>query len=437
MSGLAVVPDWHADESLYSWAASYHALFGRASSRGTGLILFASAHASKERDAPGDLHHFVAQTSHLAGSVESLLKERTRAGLYLLFSRDKEAALARGMSVGWRVALGMAASGFDPVNRLKYCPECTKQDVMNSGFSRWRMKHLYPGCWLCTEHFIPLVECNVLGQEWILPSDTISDSSAGVPPKDRPIVAMAHLANLCQSLIMADSLDLEAMRALAHVQLRERGITGWGKPLSDRRLATWFRGTQLSLWLQHREDMIGTLADGLWIYRLLRKRNGDHPLRWLIFWSALEADIDPAALARRIGSPFVEPHWSPDGQGLIWSTRAAGVPTDLSLRLSEGADLRQLITENQGSSRAVRKSAVGSFGHTPRELKNRESARQRLTDSTLAIQNYLASRPGCSRNDVLQHCKVHTEWLRRHAPQTLESLLPAPASTLRAQLSLF
>ncbi|TBO29297.1 hypothetical protein EYS42_12870 [Aquabacterium lacunae] len=441
MSKLTIVPDWHKDETLYSWAAAFHAIYGNRSARTTGLTLFGASHACKERDAPRDLHHFVQVTGDSLGTIEQLLRQRTRAGQYLLFANPERqslvhAAIRSGAAVGWRVMLGMAASGLDPLSRLRYCPVCAKEDQQVVDLPRWRWTHQLLGNWICTAHQRPLVEVDLLRYEWELPADQhTTPSSKALSSND--LHALTHISQLSVNIASCDRLDIAEVRQLAFSQLRERGVTGWGHPLSQDRLASWFQASELSRWLARHDGPPSGLADGKWIYRLLRSRSGDHPLKWLLFWSSLEHDTPAEVVARRMVSPSMEPHWDIDGQGAIWATTPNRLPQSFARQLSDGVSIRSLVEGMQGSARSVRTAASENFGCAPRALKDKQRSQLHLEQARAALNTFIGDHPGCTRNDVLQRCKAQTEWLRRRHPDELERLLPPPARTTSRQRVLF
>jgi hypothetical protein len=101
-ASLACIPDWRADETLYSWVAGFHVTYGNGSANDTAQLLFGTRHASKERDAPNDLHYFVKKTRGELGNVRSVLLTRTPIGLFAPFlPASRQQALAdRILGVG-------------------------------------------------------------------------------------------------------------------------------------------------------------------------------------------------------------------------------------------------------------------------------------------------------------------------------------------------
>lgn len=82
---LSFIPAWRGDESLYSWASSFHKTCGNGSHRDTGILLFGAAHACKERDAPTGIPHFVHATDGNLGNLPELLRTRCSVGLFIPF----------------------------------------------------------------------------------------------------------------------------------------------------------------------------------------------------------------------------------------------------------------------------------------------------------------------------------------------------------------
>ena len=433
MAALAFVPDWHGDETLYSWCARFHLVCGNGSARRTSAVLFGGEHAVRERDAPLHMAYFVDATQGALGSVESILRTRTAVGLYWPFMHPRRREHLRHEfegkpSSGWVTRIGMPASALAPRD-LRYCDECVIDDCTTAGIPRWRLAHQLTCAHVCLDHGTPLRMLKHKASTWLLPPRIQAPIARGTddrfpPVADRALHRLAHLASKCIGL---EAIDIERIRCAVLHRLRASGIACWQFPVDQARLAEWFRTTDLARSLLDVQSSPVHLALGLWVHALLRRRREEHPVLWLLLWCATHADESLEALT----SGFVEPSacpviWDEHGQGCLWSNPRFALPPNVMDRIVRAGSLKRAASELGISVFTLRRhlELEGCHGGLFFGRVRASLQRQEAID---VIRDYVARHPGCSRTAVHRECKAAVAWLDRNAKDDLVRLL----STIR------
>lgn len=437
---LAFVPDWHGDESLYSWVASYHETYGNGSHRDTGILLFGAAHACKERDAPPGISHFVSATGGHLGSLPELLRKRCSIGLFIPFLTPAKrtlflARVEAANGPGWVATLGMSASGLSPSSHLRYCESCIDEDLANTRLPRWRRPHQLAASWICLEHSRLLKTTVHRSFTWVLPNRSIGEYLQAYPTPAQYEVLL-KLSGLAQFAAFQPHLDLGAIRQSALCELRQQGVSSWSHPLSKERLTSWFCASPLAAWLKTAQTPESSLAAGTWIHDLLRGRRGDHPLKWLILWVALFSHEQEASIQRRFSSPWSEPQWDFLGQSSLWIGDPDGLPSDIShviLGAETLADAAQKLGLTVGALRD-RLERIGGSGGSFRQGRQKPLLRVQAVNS---IHSFIASRPGCTLRDIHRECKAAVSWLRANSPEDFAAATQKLQADSRKQMRLF
>ncbi|WP_462389797.1 TniQ family protein [Acidovorax sp. Q11] len=352
-TALAYLPSWRGDETLYSWAAGFHAVLGNGSARDTGALLFDAEHACREHDAPSNLHRFVELTNGSLGDVHTLLRTRCPLSLYFPFLSKERRKLMHDKVLGsgianWRVHFGMPASSLGAANTLRFCDDCVREDLATWGLPRWRLPHQLVGSWMCTQHHRMLRGVQAMSSKWAIPTDRCSTAQPQAPG-DLCAESIYRLAQFVECVRHARALDIDAIRQATLTGLRERGIARWTHPLDRELLARWFVGTPLASWLKIQGDSRNALASGNWIYGLLRNRRENHPIKWMLLWCSLFSEQEGAALAQRFLQPHTTPWWEPNGQGCLWEACGSSVPVDIQ-QLIEHSDTLETAAHSLGVS---------------------------------------------------------------------------------------
>jgi len=157
------LPKPFAGETLYSWCARYHRLNGSNNPRATSRQLFGHPTAGLRPELPFHLGNFQHNTNHNLGCLDDLLVQRTILGFYRPFLSSRGMAeigqhLANGNSVAARALLGLSKDGQATRSLLRFCPECTKEQLAAYAISWWRTEHLWPSIAICQKHGCLLVQ---------------------------------------------------------------------------------------------------------------------------------------------------------------------------------------------------------------------------------------------------------------------------------------
>jgi hypothetical protein len=438
-ASLAYIPDWRADETLYSWVAGFHATYGNGSTTDTAALLFGARHACKERDAPTNLHHFVKATGGELGDVRSVLLTRTPIGLFAPFlSAPRQQLLAdrlRGAEgAGWRTLCGMPASCLGDPLALHYCEACVAEDVSTWGWPRWRLPHQLVGAWICLDHGCVLKTLKSTVWHWHLPP-TEPQGTHTAPLNQRQADGLRRVATLALRLIGAEPLDIGSIRQAVLVGLRDHGVTSWTHPLDESQLASWFAQSPIAAWMGSSNGPWQRLATGTWVHDLLRNRVGDHPLKWMLLWSTLFADEDEVASHRRFIDPGSEPHWDASGQGTIWGASNSSVPPDIQRVITEAATLKDAASALGLTVFSLRKRLT-ELGTSARMFRLDTSFGDRRQRAMETISNYIAGHPTCSRADIHRDCKAAVSWIRANDPASYSLVIEAINSFRSRQMRL-
>lgn len=419
-TSLAYIPSWRGDETLYSWAAGFHAVLGNGSSRDTGALLFGAQHACREHDAPSDLQRFVELTNGRLGDAHTLLRTRCPLGIYFPFLSEERRKLMLDKVCGsgianWGVHLGMPASSLVAANTLRFCDDCVREDLATWGLPRWRLPHQLVGSWMCTKHRRMLTERQVASSRWSIPTDSY-DTVQTYASDSVCAESIYRLARLVEEVYRAAAVDIEAVRQATFAGLRERGIVRWSHPLNKDSLARWFVGTPISNWLRMLGDSRKSLASGSWIYGLLRNRRGDHPIKWMLLWCSLfsEKDEDPT-LVQRFLQPHTTPWWEPTGQGCLWDVRGSSVPADIQ-HLIEQSDSLEAAARSLGISIFSIRKRLLALGTSAGDFRQITRLQRRKEMAVREIHDYIATHPECTRSSIHVNCKAAVSWIRANDP---------------------
>ncbi len=435
------LPDWHRDETLYSWAARWHRLAGGGSARWTAEVLFAVQHACRERAAPASLHQFVAQTDGRLGSVRSVLLGRTKLAAYYPFltssQRQKFDALAgAGAPVAWMTRFGMRASALDDA-ALRWCPECAASDLVSLGMTTWRLFHQLPGAWVCVDHgrVLRSLGPRAARSAWHLPPATATNLQRELEAREAEAIRLQRLASFSASLIGLDAIDLPDLRKLVRSWFTDTGVLTPTKPICPERLARWFGKLALNAALRasgHAAPLLG----GEWIHELLASRSAAHPLKWLLLVAGIDEEV-----AGGLPMDFFRTHDLPvgcdqKGQYLLWAIddRRAGSHV---MQVVQSTSSFEAAARTLGISVLTLRRSLARAGYSAQQhLQTKKVAERRLA-AIEAVHQLIALNGAMSRSDVHRHCKAEVSWLRTHDPQALHDALAQIRSKKSAQLALF
>ncbi|MEO3715501.1 TniQ family protein [Roseateles flavus] len=437
---LPIVPAWHADETLYSWAARYHRLRGAGAVRPVGGLLFDTLHAYKEIEAPTRLHHFCRATGGALGDVRSILLKRTPLAAFVPFlaakQRQRFDVLAQSdQPTAWMTMFGMRASALEQ-RALRWCPDCVREDIATLGMPSWRLTQQLPGSWVCLVHDRPLYKQDVTSAAWHLPPLDI-----GMAPAPRLLStgqcwqSMRTLSALASSLVSAPPVDLQAVRRIVVSALHEQRVLSATKPISAARLCAWFGSTPQARGLRCIAG-VAPLSEGKWIHETLASRRAAHPIKWMLLLSAAFDGKTDCELIEKLHRPTAKVSWDDQGQGLLWhdDDRRAGrivrTATAASVTLAHAA---AELNVSVGTLRIHLRAA--SCNASKQRAAQRQVARR--ASAIREIETFMLEHEACSRRDIYSRCKAATSWLRCHEPAALVALLARKQVCRERQRSLF
>lgn len=289
---------WLRDETFFSLVSRHHQLWGHVTSAQTCQLMFGSARAGVHHDLPNSLGVFAQRTNALLGDVDSIARERTLLNFYAAFAPPDETANAVACMSGASVAhlklrLGILTSRFRANHPLKACPQCMEQDLRETGWAYWHLKHQFPGVWMCTTHQQPLLQSalktnGVERFQWLLPRLADLHSASTKSPGGVACAVLLSLAELIEHLVQSGAFKPLILRALHEVYREEFRARGWiagAASLRIGQIATAFLNyceplrcvPEFASLAQDDEGMATQLG------RLLRpSRSGTHPLRHLL-----------------------------------------------------------------------------------------------------------------------------------------------------------
>jgi hypothetical protein len=289
---------WLRDETFFSLVSRHHQLWGHVTSAQTCQLMFGSARAGVHHDLPNSLGVFAQRTNALLGDVDSIARERTLLNFYAAFAPPDETANAVACMSGASVAhlklrLGILTSRFRANHPLKACPQCMEQDLRETGWAYWHLKHQFPGVWMCTAHQQPLLQSALKANgverfQWLLPRLADLHSASAKSPETASCSLLLSLAELIEYLVQSGAFQPLLLKDLYEVyreEFRSRGWVAGAASLRTGQIATAFFNyceplrciPEFASLAQDEEGMATQLG------RLLRPpRSGTHPLRHLL-----------------------------------------------------------------------------------------------------------------------------------------------------------
>ena len=289
---------WLRDETFFSLVSRHHQLWGHLTSAQTCQLMFGSARAGVHHDLPNSLGAFAQRTNALLGDVDSIARERTLLNFYAAFAPSDETANAVACMSGASVAhlklrLGILTSRFRANHPLKACPQCMEQDLRETGWAYWHLKHQFPGVWMCATHQQPLLQSALKANgverfQWLLPRLADLHSVSTKSPGTASCSVLLSLAELIEHLVQSGAFEPLLLRDLHEVYREEFQTRGWvagAASLRTGQIATAFLSYCEALRCIPEFAALAPDEDGMatQLGRLLRPpRSGTHPLRHLL-----------------------------------------------------------------------------------------------------------------------------------------------------------
>ena len=423
---------WLPEETFFSLVSRHHQLWGHVTAAQTCQLMFGSARAGVHHDLPNSLGAFAQRTNALLGEVDSIARERTLLNFYAAFAPPDETANAVACMSGASVAhlklrLGILTSRFRANHPLKACPQCMEQDLRETGWAYWHLKHQFPGVWMCTAHQQPLLQSALKANgverfQWLLPRLADLHSASTQSPEVASFSVLLSLAGLIEHLVQSGAFKPLMLRDLHEVYREEFRARGWvagAASLRTGQIATAFLSycealrciPEFAALAQDEEGMATQLG------RLLRPpRSGAHPLRHLLLIHWLFGTAQRFELAMKSkgahtqstapktvlpGPPIIDPRMAhlhrliqEEGQSIRKAASLVGVDPQTALIWASKAGIA-ISRRPQKLSTDVRANAI-------RELRKGADKVQ------------VASRAGVSVGTVtrllLSEEKLHADW---------------------------
>ena len=289
---------WLPDETFFSLVSRHHQLWGHVTSAQTCQLIFGSARAGTHHDLPNSLGAFAQRTNALLGEVDSIARERTLLKFYAAFAPQSETENAVVCMSSTSVAhlklrLGILTSRFRANHPLKACPQCVEQDLRETGWAYWHLKHQFPGVWMCTTHKQPLLQSALKANgverfQWLLPRLSELNPASVKPSETASCSMLLSLAELIEHLVQSPAhqpLRLGKLHEIYRRELRQRGWIAGAASLRTGQIATAFLNyceplRRIPEFAALAEDEAGMVTQ---LGRLLRPpRSGTHPIRHLL-----------------------------------------------------------------------------------------------------------------------------------------------------------
>lgn len=289
---------WLPDETFFSLVSRHHQLWGHVTSAQTCQLIFGSARAGTHHDLPNSLGAFSQRTNALLGEVDFIARERTLLKFYAAFappgeSENAVACMSSASVAHLKLRLGILTSRFRANHPLKACSQCMEQDLRETGWAYWHLKHQFPGVWMCTTHKQPLLQSAVKANgverfQWLLPRLSELNPASVEPIETVSSSVLLSLSELIGHLVQSAEHQPLLLGKLHEVYRQELQARGWIAGVASLRtgqIATAFLNYCEPL---RRIPEFASLAEdedgmAMQLGRLLRPpRSGTHPLRHLL-----------------------------------------------------------------------------------------------------------------------------------------------------------
>lgn len=140
------------DETVYSYLARLHGLWGESNHRQTALRWLGKYSASVDQKLPVGL---VALSKSTGIGAYTLLYKHTCFPLFAAYSSDP-IGLKRAMLSGDGKAIAnlsnVSQAGLSRLNASYFCPECLEEDLRAFGVAYWHLEHQFLGVKACIRH---------------------------------------------------------------------------------------------------------------------------------------------------------------------------------------------------------------------------------------------------------------------------------------------
>lgn len=399
-----------------------------------------------------------------AESSTKLLWEQTMAPLFSACLVGRADVIHKAMLVDKGDKVGRSCQlpcfKYHPKLKLKYCPECARENVRRFGVSYWHRSHHIFGVNVCSIHCMALLEIEPTGRSRI--------SHRLLPPTDRESAPSTPENALFAEFACEKLMSLSKGEMLNPISYRrELGHRGYLTPVG--RIRREVLSSELF-------DLLATLTavdtqfrpnakdDFSYISGLLDKHNTQHPAKHLLFsyWLSRKYKVPPPPV-RWNTKPSRAPSAATEAKCLSFLARGISLteitrrtgksqcylkrlaalnsieieskPTKLTferkislLQLARRGFHRNKIADLLSVSAGTVEMAIsqeeGLVDH--RKRCKYESCRRRYK---VQIRRYLQKNPEALRKNIKKACSAAFFWLYLNERTWLEAALPAPVKT--------
>jgi hypothetical protein len=321
-------PTSYPDELFYSICARYQERAAYLSSRTTNEALFGTRDITQAIDLPSHLDQFISTlppghriTAHRVIGNHSLLP------FYSPFhSADRvrriKTEMRYGNSNNIHKLTGIINSTIRPLEWLRFCPTCVKEDRARFGCTYWHRVHQLPCIEVCSEHAIFLENSlararNQPSRHAYIPAENIVNDSSAHP------LDFSNASHVFQLNIARDAKWLLSQGDIPSdlARLRTRYlILLWGRKLASVTGIVWVEKLMSTL----RDHFTPSLLKGFqcdfdlnkmssWpshFVKDMRKGEANHPLRHLLMMRLLGHSTESFFNLPGIFQPFGNGPWS-------------------------------------------------------------------------------------------------------------------------------
>lgn len=450
MTSISFLPALQADETIYSWCATAHAMSGWRTSEGWSRHVLASSHGVRQHDFPAYLPALLnGSLMHISG--EQALRQHSLVGMFWPFvpSAFREGFLGSvsDPSMVWRYPaqyvrrILLCHSRTLPWDSaLRYCQACIETDRIGCGRAYWHVTHQWPVSRHCIKHRMQLTLAPASRKTWQLPCSGASPQP--IAEGDVFYEVSSVVQRLAHAMCSLEALDLKLLRQATLQRLCALGVIHSTYSVRHERLDDWYQAQPISRWCLFARGGLEQLARPGWLPKLLWRRTQDHPIRWIIAWAALDWPSPEYAVQALTDSQRSEPV-EVSGQLALFKT--ASPPGTPAKKHPSPAAFEQALESETSYAGLIARLGV-SRGDIVRWLEASPDARaawrQRLQSLRLEraeadIRQFILQHPGTCRQELSEKVGAAMRLLRQHAPDMLEQLLVAVPSRLDVQRSLF
>lgn len=191
--------------------------------------------------------------------------------------------------------LGLVGSKILMKDKLYFCNECLKEDILKYGESYWRVIHQVPGVYICNKHKTLLIESEVLSSNSRVEYICLSENTRGEKLEESKNFMNINFkyVQMVEDLYKLDlkNRDKEFFDALYIDRLRERGFTSNNGSLRLKEIEEAFIEYYTKEYLEFIQSNVE--VGNSWLRRFIRaSKKQKHVLRHLLMIQFLDLTIE-------------------------------------------------------------------------------------------------------------------------------------------------